>query len=67
MKMINVKPGVYALGLVEGYLGALATSGDANAQQMIEAVNVADRLLREAGQEAIRLQLIIDQIRVALV
>lgn len=64
--MVNIKPGVYALGLIEGYLGALATAGDKNAQQMIEAVGVADKVLREAGQKANDAARTLEQIRLVL-
>ena len=61
--MIDLKPGQYALGLIEGYLETAAKEGDPGAEQILEAVTVVDTIFQDMAKEYSDLQLKIMQLK----
>lgn len=61
--MVDLKPSMYAIGVIEGYFQALATSGDKQAAAMLEALAVVEGGVKQAAQENYELRGKLNQIR----
>lgn len=61
--MKDLKPAMYALGLVEGYIEGAIASKDPGAEEALEAIGVVDRTLKEMSAEYLELQMKIMQIQ----